>query len=945
MSNHASEGDLAELALAVYVEELLADRYVLYVGEPDRAVLERLARSAHRVEVVSPEARARGTRRGGRVSSRPWPTADDEGRWDVVIVPDLPAAGLAEEGEIERLARWLADGGVLVAGTPDPEGRARNASALAYEDFFERLEGTFESVRMLGQAPFTAWSVVDFAPQSDRLGVTFDGSLLAGSGEAAVRYFALCGDRDVVLDAYAVIQVPSSVALAPPTDSRASTGRVAELSERLREKQDALDAAHVLAKTLERDLEASHDDLQDARADLDRARTRAEDAERRAAALADAVARLEDALAEERDASKSRAEDEEYARLEAALHDRGEELTELRQELARRATLVRDLIEELEEERAARGRAASEPPPAAGSPSGGAEGGSTSSAPSEMSLRSPSHAETGPRTAPDPLTEVVERAVLAEAEKAELAFRLDELRGELAVAQRGSAQNLLEMQRVESALRGTVRGLNARLAEVTELYQLAQARFALVDEDRRALEAKNRVLMKELAELRDQLELELVRGLAEREAAARRESDGSTEAANERWRRSEERASQQERELLDALAQCREECAELASAERRAQVEADRARENLAALEGRVDGMRFGYEARLAELVAELDGVSADAERALVQVGELRSKLEVRERAEASLRGELAGTRLRLSDREEAVRALRAAASSAPAADGPVEEAAPSRRVVVAGRRAVDSVTDGTEADQAGDFPTDAAAELARAREEIEALREPMSRPNGMPPEVRRDLEQLRAALGARDALVGRLQAAGWQSVERRRELEQQLADCRRRFEEQREALSMATRASSAQIEEGRRELLQLTERLGQSEQERERALAALEEARGILKRLTQDLPAHGDEPYVPEDAGEARRLRERLSKLDAEAADREVLLRSLTAQLQERDDRIRALERLRERGEDGDEDRAALQARLLEMEERVLRLTEELDHERDARQRLENRA
>jgi hypothetical protein len=56
------------------------------------------------------------------------------------------------------------------------------------------------------------------------------------------------------------------------------------------------------------------------------------------------------------------------------------------------------------------------------------------------------------------LAESVERAVNAETERAELAFRLDEARGELAVAERAAAQDLEELRRVEAPSAGSTRG-------------------------------------------------------------------------------------------------------------------------------------------------------------------------------------------------------------------------------------------------------------------------------------------------------------------------------------------------------------------------------------------------------------------------------------------------------------------------------------------------------
>ncbi|MCA9610807.1 MAG: hypothetical protein KC619_34665, partial [Myxococcales bacterium] len=348
MPETTTEAELAELAIAVYVEELATDKRVLYVGDLESRAPERLAKVARSVELVSPRARVRGTRRGGRVQTRRWPSDDDAGRWDVVVIPDLTTAGLGEESQIEQVGAWLADGGVLVAGSHG-EGRG-----LGYEAFFDLLQDAFESVRMVGQAPFRGFALVDFAPPGD-LEVTFDGSLLEGAGESAERFLALCGDDDVVLDAYTVVQIPSTVAAVPAAAPRApvDSGRVSELTERVREQQDALDAANVHAEELEHELEGM-------RAELDRAKDALVDA-RDGAGHAEATARRELAAVRERLETRIRtleaehrvapAFDEEYARLETQLRESGRELTEARAELERRATLVRDLVEELSEAR------------------------------------------------------------------------------------------------------------------------------------------------------------------------------------------------------------------------------------------------------------------------------------------------------------------------------------------------------------------------------------------------------------------------------------------------------------------------------------------------------------------------------------------------------------------------------------------------------------------
>lgn len=877
---HERSNELAELALAVYLEELVLQKRVLFVGDPSSAAPERLARAARSVEIVSTRSRVRGTRRGGRVAARRWPTAEDRGLWDLVIIPDLPAAGLADEVHLAEIRSWLAPGGVLVTGTPDPAGPAGHPSALSYEALFDLLDGGFEHVRMIGQAPFAGFSVVDFAP-SGELGVTFDGSLLEG-GERAQRYYALSGDRDVVVDAYAVVQVPSTAAL-----------RDAPARERLREQQDALDAANVHAEEIERELEAARAELAATKASHGREQQRA--AERAAAERASLEAELAAARAE-LDAQRAALEaarasapaedDEEYAALEASLEERGRELIELRAELARRGTLARDLIEELREARGA--------------------------APAVHALpiapvafeRPTERAPELPRVDTRALDAAIERAMVAEAARTALEFRVDEISGQLALADRTASQEIERLKRVEAQLGGTIRGLHARVAELAEQHQLTQARLALAEDDRAAAEARNRRLVRELAEAREQVELEIAR----ERMAAREQPAGADELA--RLYALEASAAAREGELLGALARAREEAAELASRQHAGRGEAQAASVALAQLEQQVEGMRAGYEARVRELVSEIDGLSRQAEDALVQAGELRSRLASRDAADAELRAELEGARLRLADREAAVESLRAegvrSASDVAAVAARDRELAQRRDECLALRARIDELESARRAP----------ATVAYARDTDTEAR-------------------LTATIGARDQLVGRLQRELADSSERRHALERRLDEQATKLAQSREALESMRAVSDVRGLESGRELDELSARVERLERERREALDGLEEARAILAQLAGELPER--RPGAERDGGTAH-LRERVARLDAEAADREVLLRSLTAQLQERDDRIRALERMRAGGEGADEP-GAMRQRLFEMEERVARLTDELEHERAARQ------
>lgn len=956
-----ASGELAELTLAVYVEELATNKKVLFVGDPASPAPERLARVARSVEVVSARSRVRGTRRGGRVALRRFPTAEDAGRWDLVIVPDLAAAGLATADKVRTVARWLARGGVLVAGTPDPDGPYAHPGALAYEDLFDLLDPAFEHVRMLGQAPFAGFSVVDFAPPGD-LGVTFDGSILEGAGERAQHYYALCGERDVVLDAYAVVQVPAAAMAQAREPSRARDesrdARVSELAERLREQQDALDAANLHAEETERELHRARRELEEARGELERVRSRLDAAQAEREAFEGRVRSLEAELAE---AMRIERIDEEYAKLEEALHERGRELTELRAEVERRGTLVRDLVEELRE---LQGRAAALPSTEVETPAVAPAG--------EPTL------EEAQRALRAQLDAAVERAVAAEAEKAQLAFQLDEVRGELALAERRASQELEELRRADAELRGTVRGLNARVAELAELHDLTQARLALAEDDRAAAEARNRRLLRELAEAREQLELEIARA---RVAESAREGGVSVDADElARLRAVAQAAAEREGRLLGELVKCREELAELAA--RREDGEPENARAALVELEQRIEGMRAGYEARVAELVHELAELGTDAERALVQAGELRSRLATREEAEAALRGELAGLRLRLADREAAVEALHEAAlatsreledlreraaqagalrervaeleeeASLRAAEidtlrATAAELLETRRHAEALRKRVAELEAASAEREEALGRTAAELDEARARAaqlaaSLEAARRaPATVEYARDTDVERRANRLEAMVSARDALVARLQRELADATERRMSLERRLDECATKLALTREELEAAKATAEVHRAESRREIDDLTARLERSEREHREALAGLEEARAILTELAGGLPTRRAEGERESEA--VRHLRARIARLDAEAADREVLLRSLTAQLQERDDRIRALERMSSTGAESQEDVVALRQRLFEMEERIARLTDELEHERAARRRAEN--
>ena len=130
---------------------------------------------------------------------------------------------------------------------------------------------------------------------------------------------------------------------------------------------------------------------------------------------------------------------EDVERLETALRDQGRALSDAQGEVERRATLVRDLVEQLKL---------------------GSEG-------TEI-------------LDPAVLDRALGRAVEAEAARAELAFRVDELEGRLRSAPgKDAALTIDEVVRARAELDGTLLGARSRIAELEEMREIAEGRFSL----------------------------------------------------------------------------------------------------------------------------------------------------------------------------------------------------------------------------------------------------------------------------------------------------------------------------------------------------------------------------------------------------------------------------------------------------------------------------------
>ncbi len=867
LSKHSASA--RDLALTVWLEELVTGRRVLWVGDPSTGAADRLASFAHSVRVLDTSGRGRSRERGAaRVS--PYRSVDDlsgdAGRFDLAVVPDVSvfedfAAAAAQ------LSESLGDG-MLLAGCDVGDEPDR-----AYGELSGQLRGAFREVRMLAEGGFRATGVVDL--EATGTDVVVDGSLLGEDTEPVRRFLALAADEVPPIAPHMLVQVPDG----PPSAKKSSS-----------------------VPSAERQITAL-------RTELERSVSRLEQAQTRLIATESDLAEARSALGKGAQVEQER----DIDRLEAHLKERASTIRELEAELERRATLVRDVTEELREARRGRG--------------------------------------AGPATA-----DGVERALDAEAARDEAVFRADELETRLASRDREVAELLV----AQAGFEGRVRGYRSRIAELQEMGEIGAAKAQLLELDLSAARETIRRLEGQLAESREAIELEMIKSRGAPGAGASRVA-----------------------ELEGELDHARESLAEAIEERDRARAETLGLTAQIALAESRIEGLRLGYEMRIAML-----GGEAPAD----QTPDAATTKELSE-----LRGARAGLRLRVAD-------LEASLASRPAGGAAAD---------------VDVLRADVDVLRADN------SELTLRLADVEAARA----------DAAQRAADLTSALAARDALVTRLQLDLAEEEQAARDHDNQLRRMQEENARLREGVLAATEAVAAQ-EAAEAQMLQLREALAKAEAEAasgdSEALAALreeaaetarqlsearseaEEARATVAALekrqseagAERAKEHADELQKLHDELAARRAEvERVSELQAameesqareaknaglledsmkalretralldglraerlgerparseitavgtdapepperqlerELADKETLLRSLTAQLEERDDRLRALERRLAESPNGKEG-GDVEGELLELEERVARLQEELHHERDARSAAE---
>lgn len=472
--------------LCAYAESIVRGRRVAVFGDAllglGEGLVERGARLVHVYDPDQARIAVANAKSAGLKGARPLFALLDgdlgvrDGAFDVVLVPDLSI--LADPAEIVRRARrLLPPSGVALFAAPNPEADSwllppppTLGSAPGYYELYDLVALQFAEVKMLGQAPFVGYALVDFAAEDPDVSV--DTSIL-GEPEVPEWYVAVASERRVELDSYALVEIPlaevarATVHLEPARGEPLTMPRGGGRLDRA-----ASDAALEEAQSRIAELSSENERLA---AEAKLSSIAEESRHKSVDALSVKVAELEKELGE----TKSRAHEAEGRTTEA--HLRVERLTaqvrELDEELRRQRERSARLTKQLEDEKK-RPSARVEEPAAA----------RTRSAPAPaLAVPRVSHGSTPP---PPDLADARERAEARDralsllSELATRDARIAEL--EVALSQASEPPTLRSMQNAQSArikeLEQETATLEAKLAELGHLREVAESR--VVERDR-----------------------------------------------------------------------------------------------------------------------------------------------------------------------------------------------------------------------------------------------------------------------------------------------------------------------------------------------------------------------------------------------------------------------------------------------------------------------------
>jgi predicted nucleic acid-binding Zn-ribbon protein len=593
-------------ALAVYAEPLAAGSRVVVVGDATSGLGARLmALGARMVHIYDPDAtRARRVAESSRergVIVRELPSGEfdvRDGAFDLALVPDLALYPYPSE-LLARLRRLVAaEGAVLVAArTGGASGQATATGTLDYYELYDAVSLQFSHVRMIGQLPFYGVALAELGDADDAPQVAVD-TQLADPSRGPDVFVALGSQRDVRLEPYALVQLPS----APEGSFRdTSPPRPVESLDTVHELDSdrvALAQALLRAETLTREVERQNAEIDR----LSRALADAPQAERYELAVRQSEERLDAARV---DAAQAVARADRLAG----------ELATLEAELQKQRDRSFRLTRELEDEKALRARAETEL-------------GAAQKSPEVPLLRA--------------------RAGELEQKLAAAVERIRELEAALRATEEGMRVMQARLRQIEALAAERASKLEVARAEVAHYAEVHAHELTQFEAVLRERAQTIKALQEELVR-RERMVHELVSALEDirdgvPEAAAPAIDRGAIEIEIEPYRRELARFRTESEGLkaqLDALrGELGSRSDQLAAALRRA-AEAERA---LADAEQRAPAANEAVEAelrrRLDALALEAARREADVQTSQWRIAELEQRLALTEQARANVRVE-----------------------------------------------------------------------------------------------------------------------------------------------------------------------------------------------------------------------------------------------------------------------------------------------------------------
>jgi SAM-dependent methyltransferase len=286
----------ASAALAAFSEPYVESRRVLVFGSSLSAVPRLLVeRGARIVQVCDPNP-TRVEEASERLSAPglSFATFTDEllqsreSSFDFVLVENL--AAFEARAVVARAKRLLAARGIALFATPNRESSAPllpppepAAAPLDYYALYDHAAAEFEYVRMLGQAPFVGYAIVDFAPTGDPEPV-IDSELVPRGSEEPELFVAVASRHRASVAGYSVIQLPMHRVLArspmaeaaapPPVAVRTGRGPSGEIEQKVRRQEAWIHELEQRAETADARADAAEDELESLRTELDELRAR-----------------------------------------------------------------------------------------------------------------------------------------------------------------------------------------------------------------------------------------------------------------------------------------------------------------------------------------------------------------------------------------------------------------------------------------------------------------------------------------------------------------------------------------------------------------------------------------------------------------------------------------------------------------------------------------------